>query len=381
MRITVRIGSGCGGVMREIGSYYYLTEDEIRRLLEDESTRVWTSDEAQDMRLFSLGRDALGFCLDDIGRDGGTALLPSVTDKSLVAPLEERGYRLVFYPVEEDFTVKTSTWNRLIEESSVDIVVFHAFFGFDTIIRDEPPRTEGVTYIYDGTHGWRGGLSYDFADYAFCSLRYWGPLPDGAFASKRDEPFTSEMPKEQDEELICLMLDAYRAKARYLAQGEGKRTDVIKAFDKAAEHIQNRQGTYRISDVSMRLLYIWGQDHWREARAIQRRVNHRYLYEHADWSLIGPPVFEIQDEVPMFFPVMVTRGTRSFWHRELVKHDIYCTRIGPKPKAVPLGAGMKAAASIYDHCLCFPIDQRYSAEAMHRIVSTIQEIGFSMQSM
>ncbi|MGI6157635.1 MAG: hypothetical protein ACOYH4_04090 [Saccharofermentanales bacterium] len=366
--------------MREIGSYYYLTEGEIRRLLEDQRTLVWTPDVVQDVRLFSLGRDALAFCLDDISQNGATALLPAFTSKSLVNAFIERDYRLVFYPIDEDMTVKTSVWNRLIEREAVDVVLFHPYYGFDTIIQDEYPITEDVIYLYDGTHGWRGGLVYDFTDYAFCSLRNWGPLPDGAFASKREGHFIPEMPTEQDSELVRLMMHAYHMKARYIDGGDGKREDVIQAFGQVEEHIHQRTGAYRISDASMQLLCVWGHDHWREARAIQRRVNYRYLYEHADWSEIGTPVFEIRDEVPLFLPVMVKPGMRSFWYRELIKHGIYCAPVWSKPEQLELNKDMEAVASIYENCLCFPIDQRYSVEDMHRIVAVIQDIGFKLKS-
>ncbi|MGI6157634.1 MAG: hypothetical protein ACOYH4_04085 [Saccharofermentanales bacterium] len=360
--------------MREIGSDFYLHESDIELLDSDHFTPSCTVDSAPHTMPLSLGRDAIGLCLDDLTDDAATALVPAYTCKSVLAPFLARGYRLVFYDVDACFRVAMSTWNQCIEDYDVDVLLFHPYFGFDTVILDEPWCHDEVKVIYDATQSWSSGWTYDFADYEVVSLRKWGPLPDGAYATKYKGRFAVNAPSGQDRELLRYVMDAYRKKARYLDHHLGDKSAVLAAFHQVKRHIADGRRMHRMSDLSQHLLTVWEREQRWEQIAAKRRANYRYLVEHLDWEYVGDPYFVLGDAVPLYLPFRVKRGTRGKWQQAFAKHDVYCPIIWPMSDPVREASIRAATRDHYEGCLCFPIDQRYGEDDMARIVHVLRAI-------
>lgn len=172
----------------EIGSNFHLSNNEI---LEIEHSPVPINiQDSEKTKFLSSGRQAICACLVDIAKKENpnkTALVPSYTCQSVLAGFIKKGYHLSFYSIDQKFQVKTSTLNQLIKTLNPNVMLFHPYFGFDTIIQDQPLDKQSTLVIYDATQSWASGLVYPFVDYKIISLRKWAALPDGAVAEKQTE--------------------------------------------------------------------------------------------------------------------------------------------------------------------------------------------------
>lgn len=385
--------------MKEIGSHFHLKESAIQRIQDKlKGNRSVQPDGRIDAvnpqnfgnsRIyFSSGRSAIRFCLKEVAETATrarsvlrkSALVPEYTCASVLEPFLREGWQLNFYPLEPDLTVRVSVWNRLIEQYQPDAMLFHPFFGFDTIIADEPLVKQDTKIIYDMTQSWASGLSYPYADFVVASLRKWGPLPDGAFAEKCSGLFWQDPPQREDGILLELTLDAYRGKDRFLSRLEGNKADFLSQFANAGNRIAAMDESYQMSAFSQA---VWDEmtaapakDSWMESR----RQNFSRLAAYSGWSDLGRPYFGLTGgSVPLYFPIELKNGIRKRLQSFLAQKGIYCPVIWPVPEQVNIPAS-DDLRRIQENCLCIPIDQRYGMDDMNRIMESLNEFGTDRNS-
>ena len=119
---------------------------------------------------------------------------------------------------------------------------------------------------------------------------------------------------------------------------------------------------YAISDTSTKVQANLD----RKELVSKRRENFELLQR----SLKGQfqSVFALEDkEVPLYFPVLV--DDRAALQRHLVSNAIYAPVVWPKDDNQPIQC--EGAENAYNHLLCIPIDQRYDADDMNRIIGVV----------
>lgn len=366
--------------MYEIGSDFFLSAATLDECAREARARSYDPTDAEGRVLLSTGRQAMALCLSALVESDRprTALLPAYTCDSVIAPFEAAGFRLRFYGCDDMFRVRVSEWNRILAQAPIDVLLFHPYFGYDTVVQDEPLNKGRTRIICDMTHGFFSGLRYAFADAVVCSLRKWGPLPDGAFAERRDGRFEVPASLSEDDVLMGLVRDAYTRKHAWIERGEGEKADFRARYADIRAHHQTRDGLWRMADVSRVLLDDWRTTGEWVTWSKQRRANYRYLYENIPWNDNLSPYFPPGDETPLYFPFAVANGRRADLQRALAERRVYCPVIWPRPVRTEGHDPGSSTCRLYRECLCFPIDQRYNIQDMEFLVSMVREVTLNV---
>ena len=359
----------------EIGSNFHLSENEILEIKNFFNANIHDS---ARIKFLSSGRQAICACLLDIEKHHAVnkkALVPEYTCQSVLAGFLEMGYELAFYQINNKFNLEISRLNSLLREKEPDVLLFHPYFGFDTIIQDEKLDKKSIQVIYDATQSWASDFVYPFSDYKIISLRKWAALPDGAIAEKIKGQFCSLMIESEQKNLVNDTLIAYTLKEKYLKYQIGEKSEMLQAFANIKQtFFDNRFALKTMTTFSKKMFAKITNKLTLDAWHRQRRDNYRTLYNYSNWGKIGDPYFKVLQEVPLFFPLNVKNMERQDFQSYLAKNNVYCPIIWPIPKSVKTGLISPELKEIRNNCLCFPIDQRYSKEDMEYIIKLLDSL-------
>ena len=99
----------------------------------------------------------------------------------------------------------------------------------------------------------------------------------------------------------------------------------------------------------------------------RRRINAQILMKAFSEQIMFSTLLE--EDCPLFVPILVPCGKRDELRRYLIEHDIYCPIHWPVSKYHVLD---KSVEAIYKNELSLVCDQRYTEDDMYRIVNTIK---------
>lgn len=319
----------------------------------------------------STGRSAILYSIKTIEeRKPGikrVAVLPSFTCDTVFEPFLKLGYEVYYYPVEKDLTTTSDAILETVFKHDASIVLFHRYFGFNTLDGQvdrmcEILRGLGKFTIEDCTQCLYSGIPRANSDFTVGSIRKWTGTPDGGFAVCRSGVFYNK-PERPDYELEAAKVKASYAKYDYLFGHKGDKAEMLALYRKAEDILDNQNEIYAISQMSAKVqsnLTVDGLIH-------KRRSNFNILRS----SLNGliQPIFSLDGNqaVPLYFPILV--DDRAALQKHLVKNAIYAPVVWPKDDKQPVQCD--GAEYSYEHLLCIPIDQRYDADDMNRIVEVI----------
>lgn len=356
--------------MREIGSDFYISSDQIHHLKTIEARDLSFEAGLGDSHYLSTGRQAIRLCLQDARIKVRRALLPEYTCASVIQAFQEEGFDLLYYPLDDKLTCAYSDLNRLARDHPVGVLLFHAFFGFDTL-KVDAPLSPDLCVICDATQSFFSGIDYPGAHYRVASLRKWGPFLDGGFCGKSQGRFDLKGPFPEDGELVQVMGEAFDLKTRYIEEGQGPKQAYLQLYRQAASLLASRQNFYQMSGQALK---SYGATDF-EAVAQRRRANYQALWDYPDWDAIGQPLFPLSDRrtVPLYFPFLVKEGGRQALQSFLISRDVYAPLIWPRPVQIPEEALSGPARRLYEHLLVLPIDQRYDCQDMARIKGLLDE--------
>ena len=355
---------------KEVGSTFWLLPDELDRL----PKRSLKSPEVLNIGegYLSTCRSAIGMVLDTIRAERKVALIPAFTCESVLIPFIKRGYEAVPYPVEKDLGVNWNSFKTLMDKICPSVILIHAYFGFDTIknlrLHVHEIRERGIVVIEDMTQSMFSSVTPLVSDFHVGSIRKWMPLPDGAFVTLS----LGNSVAEEDEELVNAKVKAMTEKGKWIMYGEGDKETFRKDFSEAERILDSRENPFRMSSISKEIYATTDISRMREIR----RMNYRYL-EREIWndeqlseqfeSMLSPLG---ENECPFHFPVLV-KNNRQKLQQYLAANDIYATVIWRIPEEFERKIN-DDARYIYNHILCFHIDQRYDLDDMERIVSVLK---------
>lgn len=315
----------------------------------------------------STGRSAIKFVLRTIEkRNPGIkkiAVLPSFTCNTVIQPFVDEGYRIEYYPIDHNLRTSCDAIFQKVREVDATVVLFHRYFGFDTLDNyvDElcgVLRDLGKFTIEDCTQCLYSDISRADADFFVGSLRKWMGMPDGAFAVCRND-FFDEKPTTSDEVLEKAKMRAYHSKYLYLFENIGIKEEMLSMCREAELILDNQTEMLGISPISAEIQAKLD----RRLLAEKRKDNFLFLEKSLKGDL-QPLFFLSSCNVPLYFPVMVEE--RELFQRYLIQNAVYAPVVWPKNLfQQQICDGAKC---LYEHMLCIPIDQRYDAEDMERIV-------------
>lgn len=358
-------------MLSEIGSNFWLTPGR-----EYKDSTIGTPEQfnckGSDYVWLSTGRSAIRFVIKTIEAYTPAlkkvAVLPSFTCDTVFEPFLKAGYAVYYYPVKENLTTTSDAIMKTAIEHDASIVLFHRYFGFDTLDSSvdkmcETLRSQGKYTIEDCTQCLYSSIPRAAADFVVGSIRKWTATPDGGFAICRDGEFGAK-PVCQDKALERAKVKASYTKYRYLFEHEGDKNEMLAMYRKAEDILDKQNDIYAISDTSTKVQANLD----RKELVSKRRENFELLQR----SLKGhfQSVFALEDkEVPLYFPVLV--DDRAALQKHLVSNAIYAPVVWPKDENQPIQC--EGAENAYNHLLCIPIDQRYDADDMNRIIGVVND--------
>lgn len=359
-------------MLSEIGSNFWINPDEV---FDDKSlgTPVQFNCKGSDYVWLSTGRSAIQFVINTIEarspRINKVAVLPSFTCDTVFEPFLKSGYEVYYYPVERDLRTLSDAILETVIKHDASIVLFHRYFGFDTldgqvdrmceVLRDLRKYT-----IEDCTQCLYSDISRADSDFMVGSIRKWTGTPDGGFAVCREGVFNKK-PDRPDKDLEEAKIKASYAKYRYLFEYKGDKGEMLAMYRSAEDILNNQEVIYNISEMSAKVQANLDVNELKS----KRRANFELLSQKLKQYV--QPVFTLKDrEVPLYFPVLV--NDRGALQKHLVANAIYAPVVWPKDDKQTKQC--EGAENAYEHLLCIPIDQRYGADDMERIVEVIKKV-------
>lgn len=354
-------------MQREIGSNFWLDPCAVYPRKTGLSPQIFHIS-GSDYAWLSTGRSAITYALRHIRSERAEkiAMLPSFTCHTVIEPFLNDGYEVVPYTINDDMTTSPALLLETVAENRPNVLLFHHYFGFRTfsdVIADLSAR--GVTVIEDRTQCLYSGFPQSGADFIVGSIRKWCGVPDGGFAVRKSGAF-SDKPSVPDVALEQAKLTASYAKHRYICENCGEKSVFLQEYRKAEEILTAQNQFYRISDTAKLVQLNLETDD-----LIQRRRNNfSVLLSHLrnKWNL---PFSDLPDDAtPLYFPFFAE--DRAQVQEQLRKNDIYAPIVWPKP--AQYGALNAAAENLYEHLLCIPVDQRYDADDMCRVLDVLEHL-------
>lgn len=361
-------------MQKEIGSNFWLSPEEANSAAtcpETMTPAIWGYN-GNDFVWTSTGRSASAIVIRTIEeRNPGIkkiVCLPPFTCHTVFEPFVKAGYKVVTFPMTRNLTGCGSDIVRCALENNAGIVLFHRYFGFDTIsdlnAMVSTLRAKGIVTIEDATQSLYSSFAPASTDYHVASIRKWCGVPDGAFAVCRDGSF-SIRPDEADRILGDAKTEASILKYDWIVNGRGEKDVFLRKYREAEDILSSQDSFHTIHPLSLAVQSNLNVESMKE----RRRENSKILLEGIANIEGMKPVFNKLDPdvVPLYFPILCE--DRSAVQSLLARNDVFAPVVWPKDSKCP---DIDADADyIYDHILCIPLDQRYEADDMQRIISIL----------
>lgn len=320
-------------------------------------------------KYFKSGRNAIKALCRIVKEKDKRVLIPAYTCETVIAPFLDEGWEVIYYRIKKDLTIDENNFVEIFREKKPSIVFIHSYFGFDTVQNIDvllDCKKSGAIIVEDMTQSLFSEHHLSCADYYVTSFRKFLAIPDGgALISENSLP---NFPiQKSDESIKKIALEAFRLKSEYIKEKKNvRKADFREKYIELNALISNNENLSSMSPISEDILNACEPEKLGRAR----RKNYHTLYNELQkqrevQSVLG----DIADGcVPLYLPIYIEnrKELQSF----LASKDIYCPVIWPKPSQVK--ETDEDTTYIYDHILCIPIDQRYNADDMIRIASTIR---------
>lgn len=340
----------------EIGSEFWTEKDYIIDPLE---------------QFYMSGRTALNAIILDIKRkyDIEQVLLPSYCCDSMIVPFVENQLRVRFYDVVLDEDHKISVKIPKVENKEI-LFLMHYFGAQIGRIYVQGEYQDWAVVIEDKTHSYFSSFDSGFTpDYSFVSFRKWFAVSGIAMAKNEDISLAEA--NLTNEKYLALRNEAFLAKSRYIGGAISDKTVFLSKFQEAeaildedyACYAPDRKDYYRLTQ---RLQHKANMIQARQANAA---VLIRELENIKQLSVIVD--FDLDNDCPLFVPVVELTGQRDGLRRYLIDNDVYC------PVHWPLSQYHQGISpdvrGIYENELSLICDQRYTPDEMMGIIDLVKE--------
>ncbi|MEM8491226.1 MAG: hypothetical protein AAF756_10435 [Pseudomonadota bacterium] len=317
--------------MTHIGGFF-----ELEPLVQRGEQQVCSKMHADALAL-STGRAALRVMLDRL--QATCVYLPHYTCDAAFAPMREDNIEVRFYAIDRSF-LPTSD----IQLSRGEYLLYTNFFGLCDTAVTRLTRMYGDRLLVDDTHGFFCGRRT--GAWSFTSARKYFGVPDGAFlyAPIGKHVFTDEIPGPFP----------HFSTAHLELRRDGQQERAFAAFQAYEASLDCR--VFSMSDyTAARFAHIDFED-----AARKRRQN--FLQLHDSLGATNQLPWDLEDEVPFCYPYL---PPTPIDRKRYYEACIYPPTLWPD---VCQRSAPEWEQELTSHMLALPIDHRYGAKEMQRIV-------------
>jgi len=321
------------------------------------------------------GREAIGYVADLIIKKSGIVLLPAYSCKSMSDPFLIRGWRILYYPVDYDFSVDVQYLLTVSDKYKPDIVLIMNYFGIsDTkyIAESVKSRLPNIKIIEDVTH-----ILFDLdklvnnqVDFLVGSIRKWIGITDGAIAIAKNSIIHDICYVESD--FVNLRKIALKLKEEYIHTNEvSLKQKYRRIFADAEVSLGNGETPHQISPDSLDLLYDLNVESLKNIRR-WNALKLKELIKTMPQVKLPRKIDIISENTPFSFPIFINE--RDIIQKKMAENGIYAQILWPlceeARKISP------ASEKIEKTILSIPIDQRYDCSDIEQIFNVIKKVMY-----
>lgn len=358
-------------MMKEIGGNFCEELLKSSKEIQDSQRILW----------FDSGRSAIRCLLDWLGDKIKCVMLPQYICESVLIPFIEKGYHIIFYPIDRKMKLLREEFEQLLKVEHPQLVLVQGYFGFDTLqearVFLKELSKQGIIVVEDITHSLLTDCWQECADYIVGSLRKWCSIPDGGLLIKASGNFKDNtfeiLRQEENIEFISVRLAAQKEKRTFLSDVENCTMDkqmFVSLYDKSEDLLDKQSKYYTMSKYTRKRI---NSVDWKMI-AYKRRENYCMLGESLkdidDIKIIFPYVSD--NTVPLYFPVYIDKNKRNSFRYSMRKNNILLPIIWPVPSFFTNGL-LAEVKGIYDEILAIPCDQRYTEQDMRFIANNMKQ--------
>lgn len=353
--------------LKEIGSYF--EHEDINYV--DDNMYEYIANKYSNHCLTISGRAAIEYSIMDIKEKSviERVFMPSYSCISMSQPFLDHNIPIKYYDVflNENLDIEYVFNENEIKEN--DIFLYMSYFGFNTINQITQEKLQklsrkGVCLIEDITHSFfMENKQYITPNYQVASLRKWGSLASGGICISSNcmqRRMTMKVPSEKIDKKIKGMF----LKRKYL-EGSIKDKEEFLVLNASFDNDLIRLNyENKIDDYSIDVMKSTSIARLKN----ERKKNALYLANNIELKNIGKMLFTTitDDEVPLFFPLIIKENYRDLVRKELINRGIYLPVHWPER--------ITKENNISSRELSIVIDQRYDLEDMKYIVDNINDV-------
>ncbi|MBQ6857350.1 MAG: hypothetical protein IJO13_09645 [Lachnospiraceae bacterium] len=305
-----------------------------------------------DTKWFLSGRSALQSLIAGIRKDASvkSAALPAWCCDSMIKPFEDIGIHVQFYPV---YFENGQFVQCLSQAENCDLLLVMDYFGYAGY---SDVHSDKQICIRDLTHS-VFSASYTDTPYQFGSLRKWAGFYTGGFAFGN-----AAACGDTQDTYVKLRQSAMEMKSDYI-RGISDSKAYLSVFGEAETMLEE---TAPASACERDILCAAHLDIQNMKQ--KRRENAAVLLEAFQEIAIFPNMLE--EDCPLFVPILVPDGKRDALRRFLIRHEIYCPVHWP---VTPMHKPDARTEILYRDELSLVCDQRYTLNDMDRLIETVKK--------
>ncbi len=310
----------------------------------------------ENTKWYLSGRSALMAIIKDIKKRTHfySVALPSWCCASMILPFLLENIDVKFYSVFfEDGELKYDFSNV----HNCDAILIMDYFGY---IRKIEHWFKGIV-INDITHSVFCPNIYN-ADYTFGSLRKWAGFFTGGFAYTKDNRPLEINQNPGDAEYISLRQLAMDKKSAFInGKTDSKQylSDFLLAESILDEYLCGEADSFdvlRAKKMDISLIKL------------RRRENATVLLKSLSQFAMFPQF--VEDDCPLFVPLLIPDGRRDALRKHLIEKNIYCPVHWPVSEVHQLDSKTR---KLYEQEISIVCDQRYNVLDMEYICAEIKE--------
>lgn len=345
----------------EIGSEFWL---QAKDNLNSQKTFLENSDKylfRNNGQFVLSGRTAIDLIIQDLSASDTikNVYIPAYCCESMVFPFTRRNVKVFFYENLDE-----------IEEKEVSVLYVNNYFGYPSQIDLSlllRMQEGGTKILYDRTHALflRNDAIHEVADYSFCSIRKWLPIPAGAVVEKR-QSWTIPMDLKPYP-YIQLRIDAMQLKSEYISGNFNMdKNQFFSLYSDFGHHLVDEYINFDIDSLSLSILKELDFVKIKNQRIENALIIRQGLKNIAEFCFWGVEDNNCHPYIPIFCR---NRDERDDLRRYLIDHQIYCPIHWPK--GWWLVDNYLKSNKLIDCELSLICDQRYGSDDMGRMVETI----------
>ncbi len=320
----------------------------------------------EDSALTLSGRAAITLALRDarLKKSIKKAYVPSYISFPMLQPFIQENIEYRFYNVE--FEQGAVTY-KIDKSYACDVFFAVDYFGTDSRCLKKYTdfyQTKGCVIVEDITHTLlNSNAGCTDADYYVASLRKWFPVPAGGWIGKCKGVLQNK-PCIDGEPAVEKIKAAMKEKHQYI---NGQIKDKVSFLEKMTgfeSDLVQLNPMLQIDKLSLNIINRTDIDTVRHSRKANAFVLYERLKDVKAITFLNTQA-EINENVPLFLPIVLDNKLRNTLRNHLIKKGFYCPVHWPET--------MGADCGIRKNELSIVCDQRYSQEDMILLADEIRK--------